>query len=167
MEAEAVAFYELQRDCETVPAGFITNDGGTIGASPDRLVGDDGLLEIKVPKESTHVSYLLKKAVDQAYYPQVQGQLWISERQYADILSYHPEMPAALIRVPRDEEYIKVLSAAVGEFSVVLENYAREVAGRGWLPKPAAVSDDLDGLNVSTDDLVDELMDRLMDGRTK
>jgi len=56
-------------------------------------------LEIKIPAEHTHVSYLLKKSVDQAYYPQIQGQLWIAERKWVDILSWHPEMPPALIRV--------------------------------------------------------------------
>ena len=138
MEGEAVSFYELQRDCETVKVGFITNDSGTIGASPDRLVGDDGLLEIKVPSEHVHVSYLLKKAVDQTYYPQIQGQLWIAERQWVDICSYHPEMPPALIRVERDEAFIVLLKAAVGEFSKVLENMALELAEKGWI-KPKEV----------------------------
>ena len=133
MEEEAVNFYELTRDAETEIVGFITNDACTAGASPDRLVGEEGLLEIKVPAEHTHVSYLLKKAVDQAYYPQVQGQLWISERKWADILSYHPEMPPALIRVERDEKFIALLAAAVGEFSKLLENYSRDLVGRGWI----------------------------------
>ena len=56
-----------------------------------------------------------------AYYPQVQGQLWISERKWSDILSYHPEMPPALIRVERNEPYIELLKAAVGAFSRTLE----------------------------------------------
>ena len=140
MEAEAVAFYEAQRDLETVPVGFVTNDAETVGASPDRLVGEDGLLEIKVPSDPVHVSYLLKKAVDQAYYPQVQGQLWITERKWADILSYHPEMPPALIRVERDEEFIKLLSEAVEEFSRLLEEAAADLTARGWIlpaEKPA------------------------------
>ncbi len=124
MEAEAVTYYEFQRDVTTQKIGFLTNDSGTVGSSPDRFVNDEGLLEIKVPKESTHVGYLLKHHVDAEYWPQVQGQLWISERQWVDILSYHPEMPPALIRVERDEAFIKMLSAAVTTFSEVLEaNY--------------------------------------------
>lgn len=154
-EEEAVSFYELQRDCATVKVGFVTNDVGTIGASPDRFVGEDGLLEIKVPKEHTHVLYLLKKAVDQAYYPQVQGQLWIAERRWVDVLSYHPEMPPALIRVERDEKFIGLLAAGVAEFSQVLETYSADVAARGWLPVPSEppVEDArLDFLNLSMDD---------------
>ena len=137
MEEEAVSFYELQRDIETVPVGFISNDTLTIGASPDRLVGELGLLEIKVPAEHTHVSYLLKRAVDSAYYPQVQGQLWVSGRQWLDILSYHPEMPPALIRVERDEEFIAQLSAAVTAFSNYLEQEAARLVALGWIKAEA------------------------------
>lgn len=133
MEDEAVSFYELQRNLETAEVGLITNDAGSIGASPDRLVGEDGLLEIKVPAEHTHVSYLLKKAVDQTYYPQIQGQLWIAERKWVDILSYHPEMPPALIRVERDEPFIALLSVAVRDFSADLEKAATELVQRGWI----------------------------------
>lgn len=137
MEAEAVHFYEFQRDVETVKIGFITNDAGTVGASPDRSVGEDGLLEIKVPKEHTHVGYLLKHHVDAEYFPQVQGQLWISGRQWADILSYHPEMPPALIRVERDEAFIRMLAAAVTTFSEVLEAHYQLLIDRGLGRKQA------------------------------
>jgi len=133
MEADAAIFYELQRDVQAVPVGFITNDAGTMGASPDRLVGDGGLLEIKVPAEHTHVRYLLHGTVEQVYYPQVQGQLWIAERKWVDILSYHPEMPPALIRVERDEEYIEKLAAAITAFSSVLEAQYAVLCERGWV----------------------------------
>lgn len=132
LEAEAVAFYEGQRDLDTTKIGFLTNDARTVGASPDRFVGADGLLEIKVPKESTHVAYLLTKSVDAEYYPQVQGQLWISGRSWLDILSYHPEMPPALIRVERDDKYIELLECAVGDFSRDLENAWIECKAKGW-----------------------------------
>ena len=133
LEAEAVAYYEAQRDLATERIGFLTNDAGTIGASPDRFVGEDGLLEIKVPKERTHVGYLLTKAVDAAYYPQVQGQLWIGERKWLDIMSYHPEMPPALIRVERDEKYIATLAREVGAFADVLERVSADLRERGWI----------------------------------
>lgn len=134
MEAEAVAFYEFQRDVTTVPIGFVTNDAKTIGASPDRFIenDDDGALEIKCPSPAQHVQYLLWKenSVDRAYYPQIQGQLWICEKKWVDILSYHPEMAPALVRVYRDEEYIAKLSAAVNAFSVALEMAAAELIER-------------------------------------
>lgn len=135
-EAEAVSYYEFQRNATTKKIGFVTNDAKTIGASPDRGVDADGLLEIKVPKEHTHVFYLLKKKPDKTYYPQVQGQLWITERKWIDTLSYHPSMPEALVRTERDDEYIAKLAKAVTEFSAELEKKAAELAARGWITKP-------------------------------
>jgi hypothetical protein len=132
-EAEAVAYYESLRDLDTKKIGFVTNDAGSIGASPDRLVGADGLLEIKVPKESTHVGYLLNGTVGDTYWPQLQGQLWIAERAWVDIMSYSPDMPEAVIRVERDGEYIHKLACAVTAFSSELERLAAEARGRGWI----------------------------------
>jgi hypothetical protein len=132
LEAEAVAFYELQRDCDSVPVGFITNDDGTVGASPDRLVGDEGLLEIKVPAPHTHVGYLLsQQTVDRAYYPQCMGQLWITGRKWLDIVSYHPEMPPALVRLERDEKFIAILADAITEFSIRLQSISDHLAADG------------------------------------
>jgi YqaJ-like viral recombinase domain len=133
MEAEAVAFYEAQRELDSTVVGFVTNDAGTVGASPDRFVGAEGLLEIKVPAEHTHVAYLLTRAVDAEYYPQIQGQLWVTGRAWADVLSYHPEMPPALLRVARDDAYIAKLGAAVTAFSVALEAAAGDARERGWI----------------------------------
>ncbi len=133
MEAEAVSFYQFQRDVTTETVGFITNDAGTIGASPDRLIGEDGLLEIKCPAPHTHVGYMLWKGADKAYHPQIQGQLWVTGREWLDILSYHPEMPPALVRVERDEKYIEDLAAAVTSFSQSLESMHLEFVDRGWI----------------------------------
>ncbi len=137
MEAEAVSFYEFQNDVQTVPVGFITNDEETIGVSPDRLSGDDGLLEIKCPSPQQHVEYLLWNNVHKAYYPQLQGQLWIAERKWVDICSYHPEMPPAIVRVQRDEEFIAKLSGEVGKFVARLAEFRVQLDERGLLPKPA------------------------------
>ena len=147
MEAEAVSFYHLQRE-DTVKVGFITNEAGTIGASPDRLVGDRGLLEIKVPAEHTHVSYLMQiGGAYQEYRVQVQGQLWIAEREWCDVLSYHPEMPPALYRIERDEDFIEKLACAVEAFAEVLEQHWATCVANGWVaepkPKPTPSASDM------------------------
>lgn len=121
LEADAAAYYESVRELTLESVGFVTNDAGTVGCSPDRLVGSDGLLELKVPAEHTHVAYLLKRGVDTDYYPQVQGQLWVTGRSWLDIMSFHPQMPAAIVRVERNEDYIDMLSRAVTAFSEDLE----------------------------------------------
>jgi exodeoxyribonuclease (lambda-induced) len=120
MEERAVRFYELQRDVDTEECGFILRDDRRVGASPDRLVGDDGLLEIKCPSAHVHVQYLLDSQ-GIGYRVQVQGQLWIAEREWSDTLSYHPDLPPALVRQARDEEFIAKIAAAVGQFLSYLD----------------------------------------------
>jgi hypothetical protein len=127
LEADARMYYESIREMTTERVGFVTNDAGTIGCSPDSLVGEDGLLELKVPAEHTHVAYMLTRSVDAEYYPQVQGQLWVTDRKWLDIMSFHPEMPPAIIHVERDEQYISILSAAVSKFSAHLERTVAEL----------------------------------------
>ncbi len=138
MESHAVNYYEFQKDVVTVPVGFMTDDNQLVGASPDRLVGEDGLLEIKCPKDETHVAYLLGSGtVFDAYRVQAMGQLWISGRAYVDVCSWHPEMPEAIVRTERDEDFIKLLEEAVLEFSVKLEAKSLELQERGWMEKKA------------------------------
>jgi hypothetical protein len=119
-EDEAVRAYEFQSDRETEPGGFFTTDDGMIGASPDRIVDVNGLLELKCCKPTTHVGYLLNASVEDDYKPQLQGQLFVTERQWVDIVAYHPELPAVVMRVERDEDYIALLAAALKTFVEVM-----------------------------------------------
>lgn len=114
-EKHAVDFYELKKDCDTEKVGFVLRDDRKVGCSPDRFVGENGLLEIKAPAAQTHVGYLLD---DQGigYKAQVQGQLWLCEREWIDTISYNPEMPSALVRQTRDEVFISNLASAVDRF---------------------------------------------------
>lgn len=117
LEPMAVKQYEFAQDVETYPVGFITTDDGLIGASPDRLIKNAARgLEIKCPSPPVHLGYLLDETPIE-YKPQVQGQLYVAELDRADLYSYHPRMPAALLRTGRDEEYIKKLAAALAEFN--------------------------------------------------
>ena len=121
VEDEAIAWYELTQDMDTSPVGFIASNDGRIGCSPDRLVGDEGLLEIKAPLPATQVGYLITGKLDQRYTPQIQGQLYISERQWVDIVAWHEELPRTIIRVERDEEYIKKLAKALAEVNAEID----------------------------------------------
>lgn len=156
LEDSAVSSYEFQNEVETSPVGFITNDAGTVGASPDRMVGTDGLLEIKCPAPNTHVGYLLNKAVESDYYPQLQGQLWISERGWVDICSFHPELPPAVIRVQRDEKYIAELDKALTAFVGVMAQKRMQLESKyGPFPSldPPKPSEDCGPLGVSDEDV--------------
>jgi hypothetical protein len=80
-----------------------------------------------------HVGYLLD---DQGigYKCQVQGQLWISEREWCDTLSWNPELPAALVRQYRDEKFIAALSDAVDQFLSMMDDMKVQLAARGDFP---------------------------------
>lgn len=113
LEASAKALYEFAMDVEVVEVGLCLHDEFECGASPDGLVGDDGGLEIKCPLPHTHVSYLRDGNMPSKYIPQVQGCLWITEREWWDFMSYNPCMEDLIVRVYRDEAYIKKLADAV------------------------------------------------------
>ncbi len=137
LEQTAVEFYELQRGVDTTPVGFVSNDEGTIGASPDRFVGTDGQMEIKIPTAANHLGFLLGYGSNyEEHKPQVQGQLWITGRPWNDVVSYNDFMPMALSRIPRDEEFIALMAPIILTFSARLEALALELAEKGWLAKP-------------------------------
>lgn len=137
LEAQAVKYYEFENDVETIPVGFITTDDGRYGASPDRLIGDRGLLEVKCPAPQTHVGYLLFNDASGKYKPQLQGQLLVAEREFNDIVSYHPDMPNALVRVTRDEPFIKALGLELAAFCERLAAKVEVIRERGWLKTEA------------------------------
>lgn len=127
LEDDAVRWYEFEYDRDTRPIGFISTDDGKIGCSPDRLVGDDGLIELKCPAPATMVEYLLTGAIEKRYRPQIQGQLYISERQWCDVIAWHPELPRTVIRVERNEEFIEFLAGQLTDFCNYLERISERL----------------------------------------
>jgi hypothetical protein len=103
MEPEARNYYEFHHDCELTPVGFVLSDCGRFGSTPDSLVGDEGLLEIKNPTAKVQVDYLLDGGLPAEYAPQAHGQLIVTGRQWVDFLSYSPGLPKLLVRVTPNE----------------------------------------------------------------
>lgn len=116
LEPEAADYYEQYAKVELKEVGFVTTNDGRIGCSPDRLVGKDGLVEIKCPMPRQHVQNLRAESMDMKYYPQVQGQLLLTKRKWCDWVSYHPKMPGKIVRVVRDEEYLNLLKEHLDTF---------------------------------------------------
>lgn len=117
LEDDARTAYEFIKDCEVIEVGFCLGDNKIIGVSPDGLIGTDGGLEIKCPKETTHISYLDDGGLPLIYKPQVQGSMWVTGRKWWDFMSYHPMLPPLIVRVFRDEEYISKMDKVITEFS--------------------------------------------------
>jgi len=122
LEPQARMVYEELTGVQVAQTGLVyLDEARTVAASPDGLIGAEGLLEIKCPMTQTHMSYLESARVPAAHVPQVQGQLWVTGRRWCDFFSYHPNFDARLIRVHRDEEYIGKLRDAVMRFVKRLE----------------------------------------------
>lgn len=120
-EAEARYAYCFFRDAEVTEVGFI--DHPTIqmsGASPDGLVGEDGLLELKCPNTATHIATLLNKAVPGKYVKQMMWQMACTGRKWCDFASYDPRLPESMrllvIRLHRCDDTIAELEAEVTKF---------------------------------------------------
>ena len=115
LEDRAVGWYEFEHDATVDRIGFAFNDAETAGCSPDGLVGPDGGLEVKCRGATEHVRYLLGS--DQiAAMTQVQGGMWICGREWWDVLANNPDLPQRLVRVYRDDAYIRDLAGYVDRF---------------------------------------------------
>ena len=124
-EAEARSAYELMRDIDTDQVGFIVN--GDKGCSPDSLIGAEGGLEIKTALPHIQVDRLLKGELPSEHRAQVQGNMWVTERQWWDFVSYCPRLPLLIVRVPRDDGYIATLAGAVKAFNEELAETVKAV----------------------------------------
>jgi hypothetical protein len=113
LEPQAKAMYEFIREVEVKEMGLMLHDDFDAGCSPDGLVGCDGGIEIKCPRAENHIANLRRGTVDMKYYPQIQGCLWITEREWWDFVSFHPELEILIVRVERNEEYINKLAGIV------------------------------------------------------
>ena len=110
LEPEARLEFEFYTNLDVQEVGFIEyND--FIGVSPDGLIGDDGLIEIKCPNDSIYFKLLLSNNIKPEYIAQMQMQMYVTERQYCYFVSYNPNFEKSLYikKINRDEEMIDKL----------------------------------------------------------
>lgn len=119
LEAEAQAFYELDYDVDVQPVGFVTDDQDRWGCSPDGLVRDDGMTEYKCLKPENHIEammfYRRNGRCEAKYVPQTQGQMWVCERKWCDLVFYCPKLPTLVIRQEPDPTFFDALEPALLE----------------------------------------------------
>lgn len=127
MEDEARDFYSFMKDAEPRRVGFIVN--GPKGCSPDSLIGDDGMLEIKTALPHILIEKLLRDDFPPEHKAQCQGALWVAERDWIDIAVYWPKLPLFVKRAYREETYIKTISDAVDTFNVELQETVERIRG--------------------------------------
>lgn len=120
-EPEARANYEFMTNSEVTEVGFVYHPSiAMTGASPDGLVGDEGLVEIKCPNTATHIDTLLGSNIDRKYVLQMHWQMICTQRKWCDFVSFDPRMPVEMqlyiARVELDAELAEEITAEVGKF---------------------------------------------------
>lgn len=120
-EPLARAAYEIHFGVDVDSIGFATHSRiEGFGASPDGLIGADGLLEIKCPKTATHICYLLENVAPEEYQPQMMAEMACTGRQWVDFISFDPRLPKSMqmfaVRFHRDEKRIAEMEKEVEKF---------------------------------------------------
>lgn len=101
--------------------GFVTHPEIVMsGASPDGLVGNSGLIEIKCPNSATHIEYIRGEKAPSKYLPQMAFQMACTGRDWCDFMSFDPRMPEGLqvflVRYHRDDNYIAEIESEIVKF---------------------------------------------------
>lgn len=132
MEPQARDAYAQTFGDEPVEIGFVDHPViAMTGASPDGLVGFDGLVEIKCPNSSTHIATLRGAPIDRKYMLQMQWQMACTERSWCDFVSYDPRLPEEMQlhcrRVDRDAALLAEIEAEVNAFLAELDATVAEL----------------------------------------
>lgn len=121
LEPLAVDAYQEETFNDVVNGGFFSL-GEWVGASPDGLVGENGILEIKSPAYNTMINYLLKNQLPSNYKWQVQGQLYVTGREWCDFMAFHPKLKPLILRINRAEKEIETLKSKLTEAIGIASN---------------------------------------------
>jgi len=119
--------YEVAQNILVDEVGFVPHPKILMaGASPDGLVGDNGLLEIKCPNTATHIDTLLSETVPGKYNTQMQFQMACTDREWCDFVSFDNRLPTELQlfvkRVPRDNVFIRLIEGEIVQFIAELDD---------------------------------------------
>lgn len=133
-EPLARAEYEILTDCSVDQVDFVDHPSiEWCGASPDGLVSNNGLIEIKAPNTATHIDYLLAGKPPAKYIPQMALQLACTGRQWCDFVSYDPRMPEQhrlfVVRFTPDAEYMKKINIEAAAFLAEVESVIQQITG--------------------------------------
>lgn len=128
LEPEARSWYSFKHDVDLKQVGFCYREDLDAGASPDSLIAHDGCLEVKTRTGDLQIELLEDDRVPPEHLAQIQGQLWITARQWVDFVSYSKGLPPFCKRVFRDEAYIARLAIEVEKFNGQLRTLVQRIA---------------------------------------
>lgn len=131
-EPQARAMYELEQGVTVIEEGFVKHPSiDNSGASPDGLVGEDGLVEIKCPNTATHIETLRTGKIDRKYVLQMHWQMICCERTWCDFVSFDPRLSPAkqmfVKRVELDAQLAQEITEEVTQFLIELNDLVAEL----------------------------------------
>ena len=118
LEPSARKWYAFDHDLDILEVGFVRHGSGWVGCSPDGLIWEDDYLiplEIKCPKASTHIAYVLDGVLPSAYVPQVHFQMALLQAPWARFISYHPQVGTMEVNVEWND-YTDGMEQAITDF---------------------------------------------------
>jgi len=143
LEDDARLYYEAALKVMVEPVSFVVHqEHDFTGASPDGLVGDDGILEVKCLLPWNHIYYVRTQTIPEEYLPQIQWEMACTGRQWVDLVLYCPEIIGAdsmrffYRRIERDDEQIAKYTAEVLKLNAEIEAFMREHDCRPVAPFP-------------------------------
>ncbi len=137
VEDEARNIYAIIEGVDPVRVGFVKN--GRAGCSPDSFVGKRRGLEIKTAIRHIQIDRLQRGRLPPEHVAQVQGSMWIAERDEWDFMSYCPKLPPLIVTVPRDEAFIADLARSVEAFNEELDSLVAALrTGQSFIRQAAA-----------------------------
>ncbi|UNE54872.1 lambda exonuclease family protein [Bartonella machadoae] len=134
-EEDALKEYEFIYDADVIKCGFIPHPTIEMaGASPDGLIGEDGLVEVKCPQSTTHLRFFMYDEIKPEYIAQMQFQMACTGRKWCHFISYNPQfvgrstgLRMKVKRIHRDDEQIEQLTKAVEVFLAEIEQDMEQI----------------------------------------
>uniref|UniRef100_UPI0035D06FB5 lambda exonuclease family protein n=1 Tax=Bartonella sp. AC10YNML TaxID=3243444 RepID=UPI0035D06FB5 len=135
-EEDALREYGFIHDADITKCGFIQHPTIEMaGASPDGLIGEDGLIEVKCPRSVTHMRFCIGDEIKPEYHAQMQFQMACTERKWCDFVSYDPRFTGEFFhlrmkvkRVLRDDQQIEQINQAVQAFLAEIEREIKQLS---------------------------------------
>lgn len=131
-EPLARSFYEHETGIMVIETGFVNHPSiANFGASPDGLISQDGLIEIKCPNTAQHITFIRTGLIDERYQYQMLAQMACTGRNWCDFVSFDDRMPENLTikikRFPRDNKRISIMESEIIKFLNELDNLETEL----------------------------------------
>lgn len=129
LEEYAILLYEMQSQNIVDKVGFVElND--YVGCSPDGLIGNDGMIEVKCPCMAVYMKQVLDDKIKPEYYTQIQFNLWVTGRKWCDYVMYNENVPLYIKRIPADAEYQQKIANAVTECISAIDEIVKQYKER-------------------------------------